>query len=483
MSSKQNLVFIMPDQLRADFLSCYGAEFIATPNMDRLAERGVRYENGYSSSPICVPARASLLTGQNAIKNGVLANSHFLRPDLTECGIQTWPEYLNQAGYTTAAIGKMHFYPWDASMGFQHRVIAEDKRYPLIQDDYANYLAQNGYRKTHGSEHAGYYEHKGAIINDIPWEHSIDHFVGQETCKFIREHKDDQPFALMVGFPGPHCPYDPNPEYLDQFDPADMPEPIPDNGLTPKLRDKCVTQNRSPWNGVDYTEFTVGEKKKIRAHYAALVKQVDFEVGQILATLEESGQLENTIIIFSSDHGDHLGDHNLIGKGNFYQSSIHVPLIVYLPWATEGKSCSDIVALEDVTASLLHFAGCEIPKHFDAIPLPRLDIPVSAPRKYIFGFLLDSWMIFDGQWKLIKSSLDGSLLFNLETDPHEQRNVIAEPEFQQIVNRLDQALGTEIQRSICAANQDRRVAHRPLTDDDDFGKPGWSRSYPMKERQ
>ena len=137
---KPNILFIMPDQLRHDFLSCYGASFIHTPHIDSIAERGIRYTSAYSASPACVPARIALLTGMNAIRNGVLDNLHTLRPDYREAGIRLWPEILGGAGYHTAAIGKMHFYPWEESHGFDHRVICEDKQWPYIRDDYHDYL-------------------------------------------------------------------------------------------------------------------------------------------------------------------------------------------------------------------------------------------------------------------------------------------------------------------------------------------------------
>ena len=149
-------MFTLLDQLRHDFLSCYGATFIDTPHIDSLARRGVRYERAYSASPVCVPARASLLTGLNAIKNGVVDNGQWLRPDYAACGLQTWPEMLAGQGYYTAAIGKMHFYPWDINHGFQYRVAAEDKRWLHVRDDYYHYLTEHGYRKYHGNEHDGY---------------------------------------------------------------------------------------------------------------------------------------------------------------------------------------------------------------------------------------------------------------------------------------------------------------------------------------
>ena len=118
-STRPNLLFIMADQLRPDFLGCYGADFVETPNIDSLAERGIRYNRAYTAHPACVPARAALLTGMNAIRNGVTDNGLWLRPDLADCGIQLWPQLLNQIGYRTAAIGKMHFTPWDITHGFQ----------------------------------------------------------------------------------------------------------------------------------------------------------------------------------------------------------------------------------------------------------------------------------------------------------------------------------------------------------------------------
>ncbi len=197
---------MLPDQLRPDFLSCYGADFIDTPNIDWIANNGTRYDRAYSASPVCVPARTALLTGMNAIRNGVADNLHAVRGHYNEVGIQTWPQILANAGYYTSAVGKMHFYPWDARPGFQYWVIAEDKRWLQVRDDYYHYLKEHGLRKLHGNEHEGYFENRGAIINRLPWEHNVDRFVGREACRFIENYGGDGPFAMMVDFPGPHCP-------------------------------------------------------------------------------------------------------------------------------------------------------------------------------------------------------------------------------------------------------------------------------------
>ena len=155
----------MPDQLRADFLRCYGASWIDTPNIDHLASNGVLYKNAVSPSPICIPARASLLTGHNALSTGVLSNNFWLRPDHDSCGQKSFTKILADEGYHTEAIGKMHFIPWDHDEGFVHRVIAEDKRHIHIRDDFAEYLEEHGLRKLSGPEEPGYHDGKMASIS------------------------------------------------------------------------------------------------------------------------------------------------------------------------------------------------------------------------------------------------------------------------------------------------------------------------------
>lgn len=481
MSDKPNLIFIMPDQLRADFLGCYGANFLQTPHIDRLAQTGVLYERALSPHPLCVPARCSLLTGMNGIKNGVLDNGQFLRPDYQQMGIRLWPEILAENGYYTAAIGKMHFYPWDSHLGFQYRAIAEDKRWIHIRDDYYHFLKAQGLRKLHGKEHEGYFENRGAIINKIPWEYSVDHYVGQQAVQFIDDFGADGPFAMMVGFPGPHCPYDPSPEFMANINPVLMPEAIPEvEGDTPRIRQQSIRGNLGPWNGVDYTEFTPAHKRKIRAHYAASVQQIDYEVGQILAKLEEKGLLDNTIIIFSADHGDYLGDHNLIGKGTFFETGIHIPLVVSAPGMVGAERRVDKVILTDVMPTLLAFAGCDIPGYVDAHPLPGLHCTGEVERDTIIGITQGGWMIDDGTYKLSKYATGEYLLFNLREDPTEQHNLYHNPDYGKVLNRLDTELVRYVMQSMRVAQEDRRVYTSDLSQRPSFGREGWQRPYPRK---
>ncbi len=195
---RPNILFIMPDQLRPDFLGCYGADFVNTPAIDALAASGTRWETAISASPICVPARASMLTGQSAQSSGVTHNNCWMRPDRQQMGIRTWPEYLGTAGYRTIAVGKMHFYPWDLTEGFQTRIISEDKRHVQVRDDYHHALRAEGYSKLHARHQPGYAANKGASINELPDHLQPDRWVAHRAADYIRTMEGMTGLGVMV---------------------------------------------------------------------------------------------------------------------------------------------------------------------------------------------------------------------------------------------------------------------------------------------
>ncbi len=480
MAERMNVVFLMPDQLRPDFLSCYGADFIRTPHIDALCDGGTRYARALSPSPICVPMRSSLLTGQNTIKTGVLTNYQWLRPDRAEMGLQTWPELLAEVGYTTAGIGKMHFYPWDSTEGFSYRAIAEDKRHIHVQDDYHHYLARHGHHKYHGDEHEGYHEGKGAMVSRVPAEHQVDVWVANEACAFIEGHDAATPFAMMVGFPGPHCPYDPPPEIAAMFSPDDMPASIPGTAESETFRESFIAGNLRDWNKVDYRDFTEAQKRKIRAHYAALVHQVDEGVGRILAALRAKGVADRTVVIFGSDHGDYLGDFDFVGKGTFFEPSIRVPLIVNDPRIREGRVLPQPVSLLDVFATILHAAGVPVPPRSDSWVLPGLDADAAPRPPEVVGVLANGAFVTDDRWKLARYENGTVTLHDLRDDPHEQRNLAYHPEHLDTMQRLDAAMQAVIFRSLVEANRDK-IIHSVETATPSFGLPGWERPYPYRD--
>jgi arylsulfatase A-like enzyme len=477
---KKNIVFILPDQLRPDYLGCYGASFAHTPNIDKLAKEGIKFDSCISPSPLCVPARASLLTGLSAIENGVLNNLAWLRPDYKSCGIETWPSILSNNGYSTTAIGKMHFYPWDENEGFQSRIICEDKRHILIRDDYADYLEKKGLRKFHGNEVEGYRENGGAVINPLPYEDQADTWITDQSIKFIEEVERSKPFALMVGLLSPHCPYDPDKRFADLFENAEMPKAIENTKESNTFRDKVIKQYIRAWSDIDFTTFTEDEKDMMRRYYCACVTHVDECVGKIVKTLKEQGLYDNTVIIFASDHGDFLGDYDLVGKCFFYESSIKVPLIIRDPELfsknIKDESRNNLVSLTDVRSLILDIAGIENFETDSSKALPLL--ADNNNERYVFGATDQGYMVRGERYKLARY-LNGTVtLFDLKTDKQERVNLISDTNFSNIREELDRVLQSEILRSMYSANNDKKVDFNSDLNPSDFFGRNWDRPYP-----
>ncbi|MEM7731003.1 MAG: sulfatase-like hydrolase/transferase [Pseudomonadota bacterium] len=468
--ARPDILFLMPDQLRPDFLSCYGADFVQTPNIDALAAAGTRYETCISPSPICVPARASLLTGQSAQACGVLDNLHWPRPDRARMGVQTWPERLAAAGYHTAAIGKMHFYPWDASEGFAQRIIAEDKRHLHIDDDYAAALRAAGLAKRHAGTHPGYHAAKGAYTDDTrPGALEVDRWVATQAAQALLDAPADRPLAMMVGFPGPHCPYDPPSEALARIDPGALPKPHPPTPESERHRDAFVASYRRAWADLDYAELDADQIRGLRHHYAALVERLDADVGLILDALDHSGRAKRTIVVFASDHGDYLGDFGLVGKTTFHEPSIRVPLIVRDPRAKVIGGVSDQLAtLPDLHPTFLDWAGLVPPAYCDGTVLGRAD-----PERIVTGVTAHGVMARDAAWKLVRYRNGTEALFHLPDETTDRMQ-----EAPKVRARLDQALTTDLLRGFLAAHADKRVAEAQAPEGHAFHRRGWQRPYP-----
>ncbi len=468
-AQQPNILFLLPDQLRHDFLGCYGADFLKTPTIDSLAENGIKWETAISPAPICVPARASMLTGQHAHTAGVINNLSWIRPDRRDMGVQTWPEHLGQAGYKTAAIGKMHFYPWDLSEGFQTRIIAEDKRHIDIEDDYHYALKEAGFKKEHARTQQGYTAQKGASINDLPDALHVDRWVTRKTVDYINALDSDQPFALMVGFPGPHCPYDPPKAALDKIDPKKLPPASPATAESKSHHDVFVAAYKQEWADLDYETLSVEEITVIRQHYAALIECLDTDIKDIMQALRESGKLDNTIVVFASDHGDYVGDLEMVGKGYFHEPSIRVPLIVADFRNPKAQIASEPASLLDLYPSFLNWAGVELPENVDGHPLSQI-----PQGRCIVGVTSSGVMARTRDWKLVRYKNGTEALYDLKNDPSEQVNLIAENSV--IRQKLDIALTQCLVDGLDNAHADKKVIKAKTPDA--FYKRDWLRPYP-----
>ncbi|MCB2053554.1 MAG: sulfatase-like hydrolase/transferase [Geminicoccaceae bacterium] len=476
--ARPNIVFLFPDQLRWDFVGCYGAAFARTPNIDRLAADGVLYERALAPHPVCIPQRAALLTGCNALTTGVITNNHWLRPDHDACGMPTFATRLAEVGWRTAAIGKMHFIPWDIAEGFEHRVTCEDKRHVHIEDDYHAYLARHGLKKLRGWEEEGYTEHRMAAISSIPHEHQVDVFVGREAARFVDEYDEDRPFMMMVGFAGPHDPYDPPADRARRFDPAAMPPPLPPTPATERLAPELIAAHAGGSSRVDLSTFSDADKRRVRAHYCALIEMIDEQVGAILQALERKGLAENTVVVFASDHGDFVGDFGYLGKSLFFEPSIHVPLIVRRPGAAAGTRVRETVTITDLFATFLALAGIDHASGTDSVVLPGIGLDAGEVRTHVLGATSHGFALDDGRFRLARYADGTATLFDLKEDPRERANLIEASSHAAHRERLDRQLARAVHRAILASNEDRRYPYLTMTPDHPAHRSGWRRPYP-----
>lgn len=469
-----NIVFLMPDQLRPDFLGCYGASFCATPNMDRLAARSLVFEQAFSPSPICIPARASLLTGHNALSTGVLTNNFWLRPDHDSCGQPTFAKRLAERGYHTEAIGKMHFIPWDLNEGFQHRVIAEDKRHLHIQDDYAEYLAEHGLRKLAGPEEPEYREGRMASISPIPMEHQVDVWTGRQAVRFLREFSGLQPFFLWVAFPGPHDPYNPPPEVAEQVRNLEVPAALEGTPDSQVFRPGFIQSHLEGSAQADFTEFPQEAKVRIRRHYAGLVQIIDEQIGAILKALEQRDDGRETVIVLASDHGDFLGDYDLVGKALFHEPSVRIPLLAcggpFMPGRSEAWA-----SLTDLFATFLNLAGVSSTAQ-DSIPLPHR--PEEETRASILGATGAGVMLLRKPWKLARYKNGLLTLHHLQDDPNERHNLAGKSEGAPVQQALEAELFQQLLQAVTDGHRDKSYPYMTMTPEHPGHLRGWRRPYP-----
>ena len=470
-----NIILLMPDQLRTDFLGCFGASWMKTPNIDRLASKGVLYRNVVSPSPICIPARASFLTGHNALSTGVLSNNYWLRPDHDICGQRSLAKMLSEEGYRTEAIGKMHFIPWDHDEGFHHRVIAEDKRHIHIQDDYAIYLKEHGLRKLSGPVEPGYREGRMASISPIPMEHQVDAWIGKKAVEFLENYSHSNPFFLWLGFAGPHDPYNPPQEIADQVRDLNVPEASPATKETNVFRDSFIKSHQEGSAQTDFTHFPKTAKDQIRRHYAGLIQIIDQQVGKILEVMETRSPHRETVVLFTSDHGDFLGDFDFVGKALFHEPSIRIPLIASGGPFHQGQSKS-LVSLTDLYSSILALAGSKNAVSQDSIPLPEIEQHIT--RNSVLGSTGSGVMILKDDWKLCKYKNGVTTLHHILQDRLEQNNLHQNPDFQDIYIELEQRLMSEVLQSVIDGHSEKTYPYMTMTSDHPGHQPGWIRPYP-----
>ncbi len=465
-----NILFIMCDQLRFDYLSCYGHPILQTPNIDKLAMRGVRFTHAYCAAPICASSRASYYSGRYVSSHGVLGNDDNARLD--EMMIA---DYLQPLGYRSAVVGKTHVHknmreisalglgpdlPWcraSQTGGFEpyesHEGLFPD---PVLAmnpgQGYDTYLKSLGYDSnnpwdknanssvdSNGNLHSGWLLRSSRFPAAIDEEHSETAFTTRRAMDFIREC-GGQPWCLHLSYIKPHWPVIAPAPYHEMYRQFDMPGAI---------RNESERQNPHPVYGAfmqqeysaSYSRDDV--RDTVIPTYMGLIRQIDDHLGQLFDFMKAQNLDQNTLVVFTADHGDYLGDHWLGEKDLFHDVSAKVPLIVADPRtdadATRGQTCDKLVEAVDILPSIVEFAGglpCRerlegqslLPLIHDQADRFQRDYAVSeidyadrGPRALlkIGPYQCRATMVSDHRWKYIHHHKFAAQLFDLENDPDE----------------------------------------------------------------
>ncbi len=429
--NRPNVIWITDDQHRYDCVGCNGNNVVETPHLDELADEGVRFTNCFTVSPVCASTRASLLTGRYPHIHGQLSNGFSMAS--TE---KWWSELLSASGYLTACIGKLHLEPWDDDHGFDYRYIVEGKDFVKGDDEYAKFCSEKyGYRRPKIK-----YAERGLrmfnpMLSEVPYEDYIDKFIADRALGYLDDTKDDgRPLALHVSLLSPHHPLDPPREYFDRY--AD--KPVPEHVFDPSEKEtRPETQSKFMW-----LWDRSGEEERQRAwrSYYGLVTLVDEQIGRIVRKLKEIGRYENSLIIFTSDHGEMLFDHGLFDKAFcFYDAVTHVPAIIRWPEKLpKGRMCESFIQNYDIVATTIAAAGLEVPDYMsskDLIPLMRDKVDKVRDFVVTEHFNIRSIRTFDAKLVFYADRSYGEL-YDLIKDPDELNNLWDDTSYSRLKNEL-----------------------------------------------
>ena len=454
MNNRPNILWICTDQQRYDTIGALGYNHVDTPHIDGLVSEGVTFTRAYCQSPICTPSRGSFLTGMYPSAIHVTGNGNDAFPSTPSLVSKR----LSDDGYDCGLIGKLHL------------ASAYGRIEPRVDDGYRyweySHAPRDDWPVGHG--YADWVRQRGGelgeLIGDpqgVPAEFHQTTWCAEKTIEFMQEDREG-PWMACVNIYDPHPPFNPPQRYRDLFDPADMPGPLfrqSDIEQQEKLAGVDFQSSvRSP-DALDIRDPLQPERGRaadgrvLQAAYCAMIKQIDDQVGRMLAALEASGQRENTVVIFTSDHGEMLGDHGLIQKGcRFYEGLVRVPLIFSWPGHFAKDVRSDaLVELIDKTPTIMELAGLEPPERMQGrslLPILRGEAPLDRHRDFVRCEYYDALdepdgsfatMYRDERYKLVVyHGHDLGELYDLEEDPEEFENMWDEPEAQPVKLKIMQ---------------------------------------------
>lgn len=455
-----NLLFIMSDEHNPHVLGCYGNPTVQTPNMDELASRGTRFQNAYCNVPICVPSRASFATGRYAHEIGAWDNA---KPYIGD-EAPSWGHRLVSQGHHVTTIGKLHYRRVEDPSGFP------DQRLPMhvlegAGDLYGTLraempLPEPSRSSRHTIESAGAGE---------PEYVRYDRAIARAGARWLQEEASahEEPWALFVSFTTPHFPLLAPEEYFDMYPSESLPMPV-QHAPEEWPRHPAIEVHRR--QAMLEQPFDEGTFRKALAAYYGLVSFVDDQVGIVLRALEAAGLRDNTRVIYTSDHGDNLGEHGLWKKSSMYEGAVGVPMILAGPGIPEGKVVDTNVSLVDCFPSIVEAVGAELAPEDEELPgesLWRIAREEDGARKVFAEYHaiysdVGAFMLRDERYKYVYYA--GGYppqLFDLENDPDELRDLADDPAHADVLARCGRQLRSIVDPDrvdrLASEDQQRRI--------------------------
>ncbi len=434
---RPNILLITTDQQRFDTIAALGNTEIHTPHLDWLADEGIAFTRAYTDCPVCMPARATIMNGKHAYAHGMTGNGGM---EQAMEGRETLPGLLTAAGYQTRAQGKMHFSPMRCHYGFEQM--------ELPMEYYRDMHRRGGpLPKEHG---VGENE-IAPVISTVSEQDSLTHWTVQRSIDFLETRDDTRPFFLWTSFTKPHPPFDPCANYWALY--ANRPVSPPVHGDWSARVEDMPRGFLAPTYCLNNAyRMSEAQLADVRRAYYACITQIDYQLGLLFARLREMDLLENTWIVFTTDHGDMLGDHHMGAKSVFLEGSAHIPLIVRPPAGPRdakplaGTRVDRLAQLVDVMPTILKLAGVDGPDDLDGEDL--LELANAADDRTFFGSCAGQhYAVMRDNKKLCLALRGGEeLLFDLDDDPHERRNLIADPDYADALTTLRAELTAKLAR-------------------------------------
>ena len=434
-SESPNVIFVLTDDQRYDELG-FMNPIIETPNMDRIAAEGVHFRNAFVTTSLCSPSRASILTGQYMHHHGVVDNN---KPPAD--GATFFPQYLQEIGYATAFIGKWHMGEGaagerridDPQPGFDHWVsfAGQGNYYPVTRNGRVNEINVNGKR--------------------VPQEGYITDELTDYALDWLRNRKDGEPFFLYLSHKAVHANFSPAERHKDQYTDRTVPVPASQANTPENNRGKpmWVQNQRNSWHGVDFPYHSSLDVQSYKMQYHRALSAVDDSLGRLFEWLDETGQIDNTIVVLMGDNGFMFGEHGLIDKRNAYEESIRVPLLMRGPGLAKGHTAEEIVANIDIAPTILGMAGIGPKERFDGQSFYviargerangwrdellyeyywEFNYP-STPTTFALRTPDFKFIQYHGIW-------DTDELYDMRNDPYEMNNLINDPKYLAVVGEM-----------------------------------------------